>query len=189
MALDPEIENKIKEKAIFYTRQSRPGWNIPHLNAAVHYMKELIKKEGGDSRILLSAIYLHDIGYAGFLKKGYTFDDCLKVKGDHMVIGAELSAELLSKLNYFSTEEIDKISKLIEIHDNLDKIKGREAQLIFEADSLGQVDIEKVKPNFDRENYLKWLEDFKKRRVPLFKTKTGQDILKVLLPKAEAFFD
>ena len=189
MDLDSKVEGKLKEKAIFYTEQSRPDWNIPHLNAAIYYMKELIKNEDGDPKILLPAIYLHDIGYAGFLKKGYTFEDNLKAKEEHMIRGAKLSKALLKDLNYFSPEEIDKISKLIEMHDNLNKIRNSEAQLVFEADSLGQVDIKRVRPNFDRENYLKWLADFKKRRVPLFKTRTGLEILKKLLPVAENFFD
>ena len=67
MELDQKIESQIKEKAFEYMKQSRPGWNVPHLHAAIFYMKELLAHEGGDPRILLPAIYLHDIGYAGML--------------------------------------------------------------------------------------------------------------------------
>ncbi|MEA1926339.1 MAG: hypothetical protein U9M90_03845 [Patescibacteria group bacterium] len=189
MELDYEVENKIKVKALEYMKKSRPGWNVPHLHAAVFYMKKLIDIEGGNSKILLPAIYLHDIGYAGLLSNGYTFNDNQKVKKEHMIIGANMSKEILNEINVFSESEVNQICMLISIHDDLEKIKGHDIQLVFEADSLAQIDVDKVKPNFDEENYLKFLADFKKRRVPLFKTKAGRDFLKMILPKSECYFD
>ncbi|KYK26037.1 hypothetical protein AYK26_01155 [Euryarchaeota archaeon SM23-78] len=71
-----------------------------------------------------------------------------------------------------------------------DKIKTGDEQLVFEADSLAQIDVERVKPTFTKEDYLKFLEEyFEKDRVPLFKTKTSKKYLKELLPKAKAYFD
>jgi len=41
----------------------------------------------------------------------------------------------------------------------------------------------------EKENYMNFLDDFKKRRVPMFKTKTGRGFLRTLLPKSESYFD
>lgn len=188
MNLDQLTEKKLKEYALFYMKQARPDFNVPHFYAAVFYMKKLIKVEKGDKKILLPAIYLHDIGYAGMLSGKYTFEDNKKVKGEHMVVGAIMSQEILKKLNVFSKDEIRRICYLVKIHDNLLKIKGHEAQLVFEADSLAQIDRDRVKPNFDKESYKQWLDDFLEKRVPLFKTKTGNKFLNKLLPKTKSYF-
>ncbi|MFC1666172.1 HD domain-containing protein [Nanoarchaeota archaeon] len=171
--------------------KSRPDWNVPHFYTAIFYMEKLIEKEGGNPKILLPAIELHDIGYGcgEFLSKKYTFEDNQKVRKKHMIIGAKKSKEILENLDYFTNKEINKISYLISIHDNLKEINSHEAQLVFEADSLAQIDVEKVKPNFDKENLLIFLEDFKEKRVPLFKTKTGKNYLKILLPKIKSYYD
>lgn len=134
--LDSKIEKDIKKKALYYMEQSRPGWNVPHLHAAVYYMKKLIENEGGDEKILLPAIYLHDIGYVGSLKTNYNYKESLKPKKMHMKKGSIMAREILNKLDYFSYEEIEKITYLISIHDDMEKIIGYDAQLVFEADSL-----------------------------------------------------
>jgi CRISPR/Cas system-associated endonuclease Cas3-HD len=152
-------------------------------------MKELIKREGGDERILLPAIYLHDIGYAGIIESEYTFEAGEDAKPDHMVKGALMARAVLEKTGGFSEDETYEICRLISIHDNLDEIKGRNAQLVFEADCLAQVDRDMVKPNFDKENYMKFIVNFRKRRVPLFRTKTGIYLLGKVMPKAEKYFD
>ncbi len=189
MELDQNTENKIKETAFSYVEKARPDWNVPHLHAAVFYMKKLIKAEGGNHKILLPTIYLHDIGYAGMLSGRYTFEDNQKVKKDHMKVGAEMCRKILNELDTFSESEINEICRLVSIHDNLEAINNHEAQLVFEADSLAQIDVSKVKPNFDKENFIVFLDDFTKRRVPVFKTKTGKSILNTLLPKAKSYFD
>jgi len=188
MELDQKIESQIKEKAFEYMKQSRPGWNVPHLHAAIFYMKELLAHEGGDPRILLPAIYLHDIGYAGMLNEDYSYDENKKVKKDHMIIGARVAKQLLIDIGEFSEDEIGKISELISIHDNLSEIKGQDAQLVFEADSLAQIDIDNVTPTFDKNSYSKFIDHFKNERVPIFKTKTGLKYLRQLFPKAEKYF-
>lgn len=189
MELNKDLENKIKVKAIYYMSKSRPGWNIPHLHTAVYYIKKLIAKEGGNKKILLPAIYLHDIGYFGELTRKYSYEDNEKVKKSHMITGAIMSRKILKELNAFSDFEIKEISRLVSIHDNMNKIKDKNSQLIFEADSLAQIDIKRVKPNFNKENYLKFIKKFKEKRVPKFKTKTGKKYLKKFLPKIESYYN
>lgn len=188
MKLDKALENKIKKVSLFYMEKGRPGWNVPHLYAAVFYMKKLIKLEGGDERILLSAIYLHDIGYAGLLNKGYTFRDNDKVKKDHMIKGAKMSKKILNDFKVFSKDEIKEICRLVKYHDNLKKINDFNSQMVFEADSLAQLDKKKVKPTFNKKDYRIWINKFNKKRAKMFKTKTGKYYLRKLLPIAKNYY-
>ncbi|MFC1663002.1 HD domain-containing protein [Patescibacteria group bacterium] len=187
--LDKDTENKLKAKALYYTKKGRPGWNYPHLLTAVYYMKELLKSEPGNPKILIPAIYLHDIGYAGMLAKGYSYKEVSEVKKRHMIIGAQMSEEILKEMGSFTNAEIKVISHLVGIHDNLTEIIDDQAQLVFEADSLGQIDLDKVKPSFDNESYRKFFQNFVEERVPLFKTKTGKKYLTILLSKVRIYVE
>jgi len=61
-------------------------------------------------------------------------------------------------------------------------------QLVFEADSLAQIDWQQVTPNFDQENCLKFLEYFK-RRSDKFKTATGIKARDKLLAQCNNYWD
>ncbi|HLD31793.1 MAG TPA: Type 1 glutamine amidotransferase-like domain-containing protein [Patescibacteria group bacterium] len=188
MNLTQPIERLIKKYALDKMKQARPKWNVPHLRAAVFYLKKIMRTTGGNPRILIPAIYLHDIGYAGKLPTRYTFADNQKIKNNHMIIGAIMAKQFLNTLSVFTAKEIQEICHLIRIHDNLKKINTRAEQIIFESDSLAQIDVKKVKPNFNKINYQLWLTDFQTRRVPIFKTQTGKKYLNALLPSALNYY-
>ena len=70
--------------------------------------------------------------------------------------------------------EIKKITHLVRIHDELDKIKTHEEQLVFEADTFGQIDVERNPPNFDKKSGLEYLDqEFEKKRTSFLKTSFG----------------
>lgn len=195
MSLSQELESRIKAVAISYLEKGKPNWDIPHTLRAVYWMKELIKKEGGDEKILVTAMYLHDIGYPN-LKKGYNFNDLIKSKPDHSKLGALEAKKVLEDFEEFSKEEINKISRLIENHDNKELILTLNPEeneyshnqiLVRESDGLSKLDWYNVTPNFDKENTTKYLEYFRKRSVPCFKTQTGKKFLKEVLQKAEEY--
>lgn len=184
------VEERIKEIALNYAEQGRPDRDVLHVPAVVFYMKKLIAAEGGDERVLVPAAWLHDIGYAGLLEEGYSNEDNEAVKDTHMEAGARMARKDLSEIDTFSAEEIDEICRLISIHDNLEAIQDFNAQMLFEADSLGQIDVDKVPPNFSKEEVESWLEtDFKARRVPRFKTETGKELLDALLKEIESHYN
>lgn len=189
MNFDVKLEQKLKSAVLKYLEKGRPNWDVPHTLAAVHWIKELLKHEIGDPKILITTIYLHDIGYANKLKKGYGFQDNQLVRPDHMVHGEILAKKILKKIGGYTEDEIKKIAHLVKIHDELDKIDTPEVQLVFEADSIASIDVERVKPNFDKKNYLEFLDFFEKERVPRFKTKIGKKFLKKVLEKAKRYFE
>jgi HD superfamily phosphodiesterase len=189
MKLDPELEKKLKSKALEYLKKGKPNWDIPHTLAAVYWMRKLIEKEGGNERILVTTMYLHDIGYYGlFPKKGYKFEEVMASKPAHAKRGAEASEKILKQLKY-TPSEIKQITHLVRIHDELDKLSTRNEILVMEADCLAQIDTKRVKPNIDKENHLKFIEHFEKDRIPRFRTKTGKKFLKKLFKKTKNYFN
>jgi len=185
MNLNPKLEKKLKEIAIKYLEKGKPRWDVPHTLATVYWMRKLIEKEGGDERILVTAMYLHDIGYPR-LQKGYNFDEMIESKKNHAEIGAEEAKKILRELKY-SPSEIKEIAYLIGNHYKKENINTHNMQLVLEADGLGKIDWERVPPNFNKESLIRYIEYFKKRIVDKFKTETGRKNLKKLLKKTENY--
>lgn len=187
MDLDARLEKKLKSKVMEYLKKGKPGWDVPHTLASVYWMRKLIEIEGGNERILITTMYLHDIGYYSLLKKGYGFDKLMASKKAHMIRGAEESKKILKELGY-SPSEIKQVAHLVRVHDNLDKLSTRDEILVMEADGLAQVDTTRVTPNFDKKDYLRFLDHFEKERASRFKTKTGKKFLNKLLRGAKRYF-
>lgn len=186
MKLPKKTEERLKLEVTKHLERGRPGWDVPHTLACVYWMKELLKYEMGNAKILVSAIYFHDISYPDkkFLLKPRKN---LELKKEHMRKGAILAKKILNKIEDFSKEEIEQISYLVSIHDDLDFIKEsgtKDIQMVFEADSLGQIDRERVKPTFSKTDSIKFLNRFEKGRAKMFKTKTGKKFLKKLFKEA-----
>lgn len=187
MKLNKEIEEKLKSEAIKQLKNGRPDWDIPHTLLSVGWMRKLIEKEGGNERILITAMYLHDIGCPR-LQKGYDFDDMIKSKKNHAEIGAVEAKKILRNIGVFSDNETSEICKLIKGHYEKDNIDTFRQQLVIEADGLAKIDWERITPNFDKENCFKYLDYFKGKTVPKFRTKAGKKFLKTILEKAENYW-
>jgi putative nucleotidyltransferase with HDIG domain len=189
MKLNKETEEKLKAEVLKHLEKGKESWDIPHTLACVYWMRKLIEKEGGDERILVTAMYLHDIGYPE-MKGDYGYDEVMgNEKNKHAEIGAEESEKILRELD-FSEDEIKEIVYLVRKHDDLDDIDSKNRQLVMEADSLAQIDWERVTPSFSKEDSLRYLnEHFKPKRIPRFKTETGKKFLKELLEKTENYWD
>ncbi|MEK6820297.1 MAG: HD domain-containing protein, partial [Nanoarchaeota archaeon] len=188
MEFNEESENKLKETVFKYLEHGRPNWDIPHTLTAVHWAKELLKYEPGNPKIVIPAVYLHDIGNSNLFKDSeYNLKLNRSKKQMHMKMGAEIAKKILTENGEFSEEEIQEISNIISIHDVIKKIKTSHEQLVFEADRLAQVDVERVKPTFSKEDYIFFLYEFEKDIVPVFKTKTGEKFINELLNPAKKY--
>jgi len=173
-----KIEKKTEETLIAELKSifAKDNWDYEHSLASAKWMKRLIKGEGGNEKILVTAMYLHDIGYAEILKDGYTLEQRISSKPTHPIIGAEKAKALLSTLGY-APEEISQIYRLIVVHDILEGEKNFDEQLVLEADTLSQID-PAVSGGFDEENFSKYVELFERKRFPRVKTETGKKLLK-----------
>ncbi len=192
MDLDSSTENKIKEKVLSYLEKGRPGWDVPHTLACVHWMKELLKNEKGNPKILIPTIYFHDIGYIELMEENKNLDlkRNMDMKEEHMKRGAIIAIKILNEVGGFSQEEIERICYLVSIHDSYEKISesnDNEAQLVYEADGLGQIDRERVKPTYSKEDAGIFLRDFQNKRGLRFKTESGKIFYKELIEKAKKY--
>ena len=186
--LDQKIEKKIKEEALRLTSVGRTNWDQRHTLCSVKWMKELIKNEGGDEKILIPTMYFHDTGYEK-IDLGYNHQQCLTAKKGHAEAGAFNVKEFFPSLNYFTTEEIERMAYLVEHHDQHGNVTEHDRQLILEADGFAQIDWENCAPSYEKNEALNFLNDFyQKDRVPYIKTKFGKKILNELTQKAKNYF-
>nr|MBD3312151.1 HD domain-containing protein [archaeon] len=189
MKLTKELEERLKKEALKHLSKGRKDWDVPHTLNAVNWMRKLIEKEGGDEKVLVTAMYLHDIGYP--VVEDLNKDRLKRIKElkrFHAVEGARKAEVILKKLGDYSKPEIKEIIYLVKHHDDLE-IKSRNHQLVFEADNLSKIDVEAVTPTLSEEVYPLFLNHYKEFRAPLFKTETGKRFLNELLPKAEKYFN
>jgi hypothetical protein len=179
---------KIEKKLILFVKKifSSDEWDFLHTLSCVHCMKKIISSVGGNARILIPAMYLHDIGYAGSLQKKYSLDDRLGAKLHHMERGIIKAKGILEEL-HFAENEVNKILHLISVHDKLDELKTRDEFLVAEADSLGAIDPEVPQNNFGEDEYARYVGIFKKKRVPLIRTNVGKELFAEFVSKNELF--
>ena len=187
MELDATIEERLKKRVLEVLERGRPGWDGPHTLAAIYWLKELIGAEGGDARMLVPAMYLHDIGWTRSDFEN-NWQSIRNAKNVHMEKGVQMSRPILAELG-FSKTETDMILHLVGMHDKLEEISTTAEQLVFEADSLGQIDVERVRSTFKtKEDRQKFIASFETRRASRFKTSSGKRFLAQILPQAKKFY-
>jgi len=188
------LESALENYALGFLRQGRKEWDEPHSRAVVYYAGEIAKAEGLDSLVLVTAAWLHDIGYYGMFKQGESeqYDNVMDRKKAHMVNGARLAADFLRRPEiqiFYTPEQMEYIVYLVSVHDKIEELQDLEEIALMEADTLGAIDIDRVKPTFDKENAEKYINnDLTLRRFPRFLTVTGIKLFNQLFPKFEAYF-
>lgn len=192
MKLSKKQESRVKKEVLRMLKKGRPDWDLPHTLDSVRWMKALVKKEGGNEKILVTAMYFHDVGYTS-LPKGYSYEDVAKVKKErnHAKVGARMAGVILEKIGGYTDREIEKIMYLVKNHSSHDNLKTKDRQLVFEADGLAQINWHRVPPNFDKKNCLKWMKKYLNVERPMerWKTKTGKKYFSQLLKKSETYWD
>lgn len=190
--LDPGLEQKVKNEALAYLKKGKPVWDVFHALKSVEYMKELLKHEGGNGRILITATYLLNIGYGltNIAKENMSFVTVLRYKQAHAILGSKEADKILRKIGEFTEEEIKEIVRLVYVHDEWWNTHAKNFNdnfndfMITEADTLGMIDPD-VPQNFSLEDQKKFIEEsLIPFRAPLFKTLYGKIKLKELLEKA-----
>ena len=190
MKLNKELEYKVRMEALKYLMHGKPGWDVPHTYNAVRWMRKLIEKEGGNEKILVTAMYLHDIGYP-ILRKGYNFKELITSKEGHAEKGAKIAKKILFKLKGFTTDEIEEIVYLIKNHSDHHNVKEFNRKMVMDADGLSMLDWEVCLPTLDKKGAKEFLAKyFKEERSPdRWNTKTGKKYLNILYKKALNYWD
>lgn len=196
--MNQQTEEYLKEKIFPELEKGRPGWDKPHTEAVVSYMKEIIKQVPQlepVKEILIIAAYAHDWGYAGLFQDGKPVDlkKIMESKKLHMIIGAEKIGKLLEDdvFNYLTNEQKQRTIHLVRVHDKLDgSLKDIDELALLEADTLGMIDVEKVKPTFDKEDNEKWMKICicRRERISRFINPYSKEKIEKLFKKREEYF-
>ena len=184
---------QVEQYALQFLRQGRPQWDEPHTRAVVYYAEELTQAVRGDALVVTTAAWLHDIGYFG-LFEGPTSGGYQAVsaqKALHMEVGARLADEFLRRpgvAEFYTQEQRQRVVHLVRVHDLLEQLAALDEIVLMEADTLGALDVRRVRPTFDYESGLRHLEEVRTRRAPRFQTALGKRYLEEVLPLRVAYF-
>lgn len=160
MKLDKKLEEKIKKEVIqILEKGGRPDWDIPHTLDSANWMKKLVKKEGGNEKILVTAMYFHDTGYPN-LRKGYNMTEVFAAKKFHAIEGEKNVKQNLKIIGGFSNQEIQKIAYLVRMHDKHRNLRSKDRKMVMDSDGLAQINWDAIPPNLDRENCVKFLDKY-----------------------------
>ncbi len=174
-------EEALKQKAKPYYDNARPG-DYQHALNVVELVKELLKTENGDKDALIAAAYLHDIGYSSQYSpdKKVDWKENQKNIKLHMDKGAEITKIILSQLGY-DKRFVEKVAKMVEVHDDWYNIKDGEVFILVDADNLSKLNAKYVKTKFsDVRGVIKMWE----RDMPLrLKTRSGKRLYDRLMPE------
>lgn len=189
----PELWEQVEAFAESYLIQGRPNFDVPHTHGVVAWAYQLATKlntqmdrgdvlpnEPVDIPVLITAAWLHDIGYYGQFENVATHAEVQDIKARHMLVGAELAQKFLLEkaASIFTSQQIDLVVHLVRIHDDLDQISTNLETLLVEADTLGMLDVNWVEPTYQGEEALTFPDKPKtQKRFQLFRSPHGREAL------------
>lgn len=131
-------ERQLYEWAVdFYKHEGQKidaAHKLDHIKRVLYWACRIQRKEGGDVRILIPAVLLHDIGQA--------YDNSPN-EINHAKLSAEKAPEILQSLGY-NEQEVLKICETIELHSTrYTSVKEMtlEGRVIFDADKIDATDV------------------------------------------------
>jgi HD superfamily phosphodiesterase len=138
---------------------------INHANRVARFAEEILREEGGDPAVVIAASYLHDIGIHEAEKKYNS------TAGDYQEReGPPIARNILERLGA-DRNMIDEVCNLIAHHHSPGKIQTLNFQILWEADSLVNLE-EATDKKPDR--VTKMVEN-------TFRTETGKSLARTLL--------
>lgn len=190
-----KIEAHLKEKILSDLERGRHDFDKLHTIAVVHWLKQIIEHCPDlnlDKDILLISAYAHDWGYADMFSQGQKlqYGDVKNAKAEHMRLGAKKLSELLNDkiFSFLTNEQKKRCIHLVTVHDSLAKLKDSDELVLMEADTLGGLDTNFVKPTFDFESNEKYMRGVKERRAPKFITEFGKKAVKTLIKRRTDYY-
>ena len=131
---------------------------IDHANRVARFAEEILRAEGGNPAVVIAASYLHDIGIHEAERKYKS------TAGEYQEReGPPLARNILERLG-LERDTIDEVCDLIAHHHSPGRIKTLNFQILWEADSL--VNVEDATDE-DREEIQRMVET-------TFRTATGK---------------
>lgn len=172
-------EQIFKLKAEKEISRCRPGdWN--HAIRVVGWVKEL-GKDRKDLPLLISAAYIHDIGWRDVLTSGeqITFDELLKFEKWANDNSEKFVSDFLKSLGYLP-DDIETVNRLIRAADEHASNTGDEA-VIVDADNLSKLTIDHLKEKYQPSEWLRMHGVFSEMFPERIKTEIGKSRFPSLL--------
>lgn len=186
-----QIEQLLQKHIFPDLEKGRPNWDLPHTQAVVYWTKQILPETNLDPLVLITAAYAHDWGYIGLFPHGASYDQIQKMKPKHMERGAEMIGKLLKSdnlISYYDSGQIDRIVHLVAVHDKLRQLKDEDEILLAEADTLGALDNNFVKPTFSAADNKKYTQEVRRRRRPLFMHPRAINAFEKLISQREKYY-
>jgi hypothetical protein len=166
-------EEKIIEVAKPEMMRCRPGdWE--HAKRVVKWIKEL--GEGReDLFLLITAGYIHDIGWRDLFKKEkITFEELLELEPQANKNSEPNIQDLLEHLDY----DISDIKTVLRLVSSADKHESscEDEEIIVDADQLSKLDIGHLKEKYQKSEWLKMYELWNKEFNQRIKTEKAKSL-------------
>ena len=171
-------ERKLTEIAQPYFDSARAGdWE--HALRVVKWVKELGQNRN-DLYLLITAAYIHDIGWSGVALKGkIDLDEMLKLEPAANENSSRLISEVLNQMQ-FADSEIETVNRLVAAADKHQSEQDDEA-VIVDADNLSKLCIEHLEQKYQPESFPKVIALWEDELSSRIKTQKGQEIFPKLL--------
>ncbi|MBT3689921.1 hypothetical protein HOE31_00200 [bacterium] len=164
-----------------YFELARDGdWN--HALRVVDWVKKL-SFDRDDLDLLITAAYIHDIGWSGVAPKGkIDLDEMLILESKANENSSRLITEVLTKLN-FTDSDIFNVIRLVTAADTRKGDKDDES-IIIDADNLSKLCIEHLQEKYQPKSFMKLINIWKELGWTI-KTEKGKELYPKLLADIE----
>ncbi|HIH31192.1 TPA: hypothetical protein HA235_00645 [Candidatus Woesearchaeota archaeon] len=171
-------EQKLKKIAKPYMEKARSGdWK--HALRVVKWVK-ILGKNRKDLPFLITAAYIHDIGWSGVAPKGkLDFDHMLKLEKKANNNSRRLTLIVLRKIK-FSNSEMKTVDRLIAAADK-HMSRKKDEEIIVDADNLSKLCLAHIKEKYEPESYGKLIKIWENDLAKRIKTEYGKKIYPRLL--------
>ncbi|MGC9603013.1 MAG: HD domain-containing protein [Minisyncoccia bacterium] len=173
-----DFERKIIEVAKPYFEFCRSGdWK--HAERVVNWVKEL--GEGRkDLDVIITAAYLHDVGWYKVLPKGkIDLDEMLRHEIEANRNSSRYVQEVLDRLDY-SESDVKKVLRLVGAADD-HEASLEDEEIIVDADNLSKLCVEHLREKYQKESYKKLIKLWEDELADQIRTPRGRAIYPGLL--------
>ncbi|MFH0806350.1 MAG: HD domain-containing protein [Candidatus Brennerbacteria bacterium] len=171
-------EKKLIEVARPYFDSARSGdWE--HALRVVKWVKELGNGRS-DLSLLITASYIHDIGWSGVAPRGkLDLDEMLALEPRANENSSRLIFEVLAKLK-FTDPEIDTIKRLVAAADKHQSERDDEAVMV-DADNLSKLCFEHLEQKYQPASFSKMIALWENELAGRIRTERGKELFPELL--------
>lgn len=175
-------EERLRDKAKPYIEGGRSGdWE--HALRVVEWVKDL--GEGRDDLyLLITAGYLHDVGWSGVAPNDkIDLDSMKRLEKSANENSPRMAREILLSLQY-ADPEILTVIRLIKAADK-HKSEQEDEEIVVDADNLSKLCLEHLLQKYQPESFPKVLKLWKDEFPNRIKTEKGKEIFPRLLREIE----